>query len=120
MNEKQTKNKIIIYVALFDAIAALGAMAFVLIEPIAAYDNLAAGVYGFEPAMRDALMASRMSEASIPLIIATLLSVPSIGMAVYFGAGEKIAKATMGIGGVALVSALYVWAAYGDGILSAM
>jgi len=120
MNEEKPKKKIVIYIALFDAIVALCAMAYVLIEPIQAYDNLAAGVYGFEPAMRDAMMASRMNEASIPLLIATFFSGPSIAMATYFGAGEKIAKVTLGIGGVALLSAIYVWAVYGDGIVSAM
>ena len=120
MSEQNPKKKIVIYIALFDALVALCAMAYVLIEPIQAYDNLAAGVYGFEPAMRDAMMTSRLNEASIPLFIATLLSAPSIFMATFFGAGEKIALVTRGIGGIALLCAIYVWAVYGDGIVTAM
>ncbi|MEZ4463636.1 MAG: hypothetical protein R3F60_11355 [bacterium] len=104
-------------IALILGMGAIGAMLFVIFEPIAAYMSLKSGSYGFSPSETEWMMRGRMREAGIPLVAGSIAGVLAILVA--RGRG-KLGKTALIFGLIALAGAGYVWALYGGKIISAM
>ena len=104
------------------ALGALGALLFVLVEPVRAIEAVREEVLRDDPdgqasSEQQQTIEGRLDEAGSPLLGASILAALALGAALV-ARRSTVGAAAVLLACVALAGAAYVWARYGEGIWS--